>query len=172
MDEELSVFIKGGEQLPDTDKVYRIVLVTNRDRKNRNIPSIGCFSLAPTDEGSLSVDWERKTSPEESIARFGASYKLYTKEYKPYENREIYALDVSFLCSLTDVDKVIYDPIYFPKPIKGRVNNPAHSLVKFSEIFTKNNDPETILKIRNHATEKKVPVDIERVHELVKELRF
>lgn len=85
MDEELSVFIKGGDQLPDTDKVYRIVLVTNRDRKNHNIPSIGCFSLAPTDEGSLSVDWERKTSPEESIARFGASYKLYTKEYKPDE---------------------------------------------------------------------------------------
>lgn len=118
-------------------------------------------------------EWELKTSPEESIARVGASYKPNKTEYKPYENREIYALDISFLCSLTDVDKVIYDPIYFEIPVEGRVNNPAHSLIKFSEAYIDNdaNDPETILKMRDHAAERRIPIDIEKVHELVEGLR-
>lgn len=127
--------------------------------------------MSPSDDGKLSVDWEKMTLPEETIARVGASYKLGKEKYKPYENREIYALAVSFLCSLTDVDGVVYDPVRYSPPIKGRVNNPAHSFIKFSDTFTTHNDLETILKIRDHAVPQKIPVDMEKVHVLVEELR-
>jgi hypothetical protein len=38
------------------DRVYRIVLASERDRKNHQIPSLGCFSFSPSDDGKLSVD--------------------------------------------------------------------------------------------------------------------
>lgn len=163
--------MKPGDRIPDEDRVYRIVLTSERDRRNRQIPALGCFSLSPADEGKLSVDWEKMTTPEETIARVGASYKLAKEEYKPYENREVYALAVSFLRSLTDVDEVVYDPVHYSTPIKGRVNNPAHSFIQFSDTFTTHNDPETILKIRDYAAEQKIPVDMKKAHVLVEKLK-
>ncbi|MDK2842974.1 MAG: hypothetical protein PWQ17_2480 [Anaerophaga sp.] len=172
MDEKLFE-LKKGDLLPDCDRVLRIVGNTQRDKKNKNIPSVRCFSLSPNDEGSLSVDWERKTTPEEAIARFGASFKLCKEEYKSYDNREVYAMKISFLNALEPVESVVYDPIYYEKPEKGRVNNPAHSLIKFTEAFANDNqnDPEIILKMRNHAVENKVQINLDTVHELVKEYR-
>lgn len=171
MDEELSASVKTGDPIPNEDRVLRIVLASERDRKDCQIPALRCFSLSPADNGKLSVDWEKMTSPEKTIARVGASYKLKKEEYKSYKDREIYALDISFLCSFTNVDKVVYDPIYYSNPIKGRVNNPAHSLVKFNEALTPYNDPEFIMKIRDHAASRKIPVDMEKVHVLVEKLR-
>jgi len=150
-----------------------VVLESARDKKNKRLPAISSFSLSDNDHGNLSVDWERKTTPEESIARFGASYKFGKKEYKPYENRAIYALDISFLNSLSDVEGVIYDPIFYSQPVKGRVNNPAHSLIRFNLALEENgiNDPETLLKIRDHAAKQKVSYDLEKVHAMVDKLR-
>lgn len=171
--DEKSFALKKGDPLPECDRVLRIVENTQRDRKNKNIPSLRCFSLSPNDKGSLSVDWERRTTPEEAVARFGASFKQGKEEYKTYNNREVYAMKVSFLNALEPVENVVYDPIYYGKPEKGRVNNPAHSLVKFTEAFAKDNqnDPEIILKMRNHAVENKVLIDLDKVHELVEKLR-
>lgn len=172
--DEKSFALKKGDRLPLGDRIFRVVLSTERDRKNKNVPALRCFSLTPADKGCLSVDWERKTTPEESVARFGATYKMNKEEYKPYDNREIFALEVSFVSSLSDVEEIIYDPVYVHGRIKGRVANPAHSLIRFTEIFAKNNfnDPETILKMRDHAAERKITVNDEKVHELVKELRI
>lgn len=165
--DEKSLNLNKGNSLPDTERVYRIVLVTQRDRKNKQVPSTSCFSLSNQDENLLSVDWEKKTTPEQSVARFGASYKFGKEEYKSYVNREIYRLDVSFLRSLPQVDDVFHDPIFHDVPLKGRVDNPAHSLVEFN----KKNDPELLLKIRDHAAENRIEVNFDEVHELVDELK-
>lgn len=172
MDDEIFV-LKKGDLLPDCDRVLRIVEITQRDRRNRNIPNLRCFSLSPNDMGSLSVDWERETTPEESVARFGASFKHGKEVYKPYDNREVYAMEISFLNTLEYVEKVVYDPIYIGKHEKGKVNNTAHSLIKMSEALAQDcyNDPETILKMRNHAIENKMQINFDKVHELVKEYR-
>lgn len=172
MDEE-SLALNKGDLLPNCDRVLRIVEITQRDKTNKRIPSLRCFTLSSNDKGSLSVDWERRTTPEEAVARFGASFRYGTEEYKSYDNREIYAMEISFLNTLEPVDKVIYDPIYFSKPETGRVNNPAHSLIEFSDAFVRDNqnDPEIILKMRNHAVENKVHIDSKKVHELVDKLR-
>jgi len=171
--DEKSPRLKKGDILPDSDQVYRIVLATQRDRKNNQIPSIRCFSLSPADENMLSVDWEKQTTPEESIARTGASYKLDMEIYKTYENRELFALNISFLNSLPEVEKVVYDPICYTITFEGRVNNPAHSLVVFDTKFANDRaqEPETLLKIRDHAVNNKVELDWDKVDELVKDYR-
>lgn len=162
-----------GEELPEEDEIYRIALCTDRDRKNKKIPAVRCFSLSPSDKNKLSVDWNIKTSPEESIARVGATYRFNKEEYKPFDNRELYAMEVGFLNDLDDVEKTVYDPIHFPSPEPGKVNNPAHSLIVFTESFATDQakEPETLLKIRDHAKDKKVDVNMEEVAQLVKGYR-
>lgn len=163
------LIIKAGAPIPNTDDVYRTVLVTQRDRKNKAIPAVSCFSLSPNDKNMLSVDWDRKTTPEECVARVGATFKMGKEIYKPYENREIYALNVNFIKSLSDIDDVIFDPIFLSKPIKGRVNNPAHSLVVFKMGFLEDQskEPETLVKIRDHAKDRRKDVNMEIVRGLV-----
>lgn len=97
-----------------------------------------------------------------------------TTEYKPYDNREIYALNVGFLKSLSDIDDVMYDPNSYSKPKKGRVNNPAHSLVVFQMAFLDDQakEPETLLKIRDHAKDRKIKVDLEKLRSLVVKYRI
>lgn len=173
MDDHLSE-IKIGEQLPAGGLVYRLVVATFRDRKNKKIPAVRCFTLSESDENKLSVEWEEKTTPEESVARVGASYKKDKSEYKPHDNREIYALEIDFLNSLEVVNSTVYDPIYFEKSQPGCVNNPAHSLVVFSEDFlTKDRalQPEIYLKMRDHAQTRKVEIDMNKVELLVREYR-
>ena len=164
--DEHTLSLNKGDNLPESDKVYRIVLIKDRDKKNKNIPAVRCFSLSKNDEHKLSVDWNKMTSPEESLARFGASFKFGTEEYKPYENRETHALDVSFLNSLSKVEKVVYDPLFFDTTLKGRINNPAHSLIVFEQEY--DNDPEILLKMRDHASNNKIQIDMQKVDKLVK----
>jgi hypothetical protein len=167
--DEKSFELKKGDILPESDRVFRNVLITQRDRRNKNIPAVRCFSLSPLDNNQLSVDWDYMTTPEESIARLGATYRKGKEEYKHYENWEIYALDIAFLNSLSDIEKVVYDPIVYATPQKGKTDNPAHSLVVFLEGFSnqKMKEPETILKIRDHAVGKKEEIDWPKVEELV-----
>ena len=101
MDEKEPNIIKGDE-LPAADRVYRIVVATQRDRKNKAIPATRCFDLNKNDDNKLSVDWEEMTTPEECIARVGTSFRFNKDEYKPYDNREIYALEIDFLNRLKD----------------------------------------------------------------------
>lgn len=165
--------LKKGDILPDEDLVYRIVLSTERDRKNKMIPAARCFDLSPQDNNKLSVDWNAKTSPEECIARVGGSFRFEREEYKPYHNREIYAMEIAFLNRLDDVLQLEYDPIIHNPPQKGNPNNPAHSLVVFHLSFLndKAKRPETILKIRNHAKHNRISLNNEKLDDLVKSYR-
>jgi hypothetical protein len=162
-----------GTSLPKEDDVYRIVLVTQRDRKNKSIPAVSCFSLSPQDQNKLSVDWSKMTTPEVSIARFGAMYKFHSTDFKPYDNREIYALNIDFLHSFTVIEDVVHDPICINPPELGSVSNPAHSLIVFSAAFKSDQamQPEVLLKIRDHAKDRKVEIDWEKTEQLVKKLR-
>lgn len=162
-----------GESLPDSDNVYRLALVTDRDKRNKAIPAVRCFSLMPSDKNRLSVEWEKQTTPEECIARVACTYKRNTTIFKSYENREIYSLSINFLKSLSDIEDVIYDPVFFLKPEKGQVNNPAHSLVVFSlDLLSRNaNEPEIYLKMRDHAKDRRIAFNMEKVTKLVNEHR-
>jgi len=165
--------INPGDPLPQRDKVYRMVVNTHRDKRNKTIPAVRCFSLSPNDRNKLSVDWDRKTTPEESIVRIGCSFKYTSNEFKPFTNREIYALKIDFLKSISEIENVIYDPIILSNPEKGEVNNPAHSLITFSLDLLNDqaNEPEVYLKIRDHAKVHRVVVDMEKVTTLVENYR-
>lgn len=163
--------LKSGDKLPKEDEVYRIVEDSRRDKQNKFIPSQSCFSLNPRKDGyGLSTDWNRKTTPEESVARVGATYR-YTKDgdvqFKPYRNREIYALKISFLESMLEIDQVIYNPILNNPTIPGSPNNPSHSLIIHKTENFEKNEPILIIKLRNHAKDRKVNVNMNEVEKLV-----
>lgn len=165
--------VKSGGSLPLEDQVYRIALVSWREKKNKSVPSTRCFDLTERDGNKLSVDWSGLTTPEESIARVGASFKFGKEEYKESGSRELYALEISFLNTLKEIEEVIYDPIINTPSIKGQPNNLAHSLIIFNEdvVNDKLKRPEIILKLRDHAKSRRVEVNTDQVNDLVEEYR-
>jgi hypothetical protein len=160
--------LKPGDSLPEEDSVYRRVLITERDRKNKKIPSVGCFSLKPADNMKLSVDWNKMTTPEQAIARIGSEFRFGKSEFKNWRDWELYGMEVEFLLNLPPVSSVFYDPIVNSIHKEGQPNNPAHSLVVFQDNPIED-EPEIILMIRDHAKDRSVPYEKEIVRRLVEE---
>ncbi len=170
--------IKKGDRLPAKDCVYRHGLKEWHEKKNEFLPSLRFFALSPNDkiEGyKLSVDWNAITSPEEVIARVGATYKVNKNgdfTFKEFENRVIYSVEINFLNSLNFILNVVYDPIVNKPIIIGSPNNPSHSLICFdSQFYTDQNEPMILAEIRNHAKSNRITVDFDIVKKLVEEYR-
>ncbi|MCW3106503.1 MAG: hypothetical protein JWQ09_1009 [Segetibacter sp.] len=161
--------LKKGASLPDSDFVFRLI-PTDLVEKDKFTPKLKGFSLSDNDKEhgyGLSVEWSAITTPEESIARVGASFKKNTDKYKDHTKRDIYALSISFLKSLDSILDVVYDPIFNEPPIRGVPNNISHSLVNFSKEELEKNETEIYTRIREHAKDKKKSVDMKRVDALV-----
>ena len=166
--------INKGDSLPANDDVYRICIITDRDKKAGNIPSVKSFTLSTPDKEdnfSLSVDWSKKTTPEQVLIREGIRFKSNTEIYKNYLLREIFALNVGFLKNLNEIKNVIYDPTISEKFVMGKPDNPAHSGILFSPENYDQYESEITLKIREHAKDKFVRVDMETVKIEVEKLR-
>lgn len=155
-------------RLPESDKIFRMVHVSMRDRRNKMIPNIKGFQPTPHDNFKLSVDWENKTTPEESLARFGATYKFNKNEFKDHNDFEVFSLEIAFVNSFDSIKEVSHDPIENNPPPIGTPNNPAHSLVHFSST-SEEDEPEIYLKLRDHAD--KISTNGDEVNELVESLR-
>jgi len=173
MDAEKSI-LDSGDSLPNKDKVLRIVLNTERDRRNKIIPAIRCFTLSAVDkiEGfKLSVDWDQKTTPEETLIRVGLTFRGSGPEYKDHSNREVFAINIDFLRGLDGIIDVIYNPIFNDPPINGRPNNIAHSLVEFRKEDYDQYEAQIFTEIRSYAMNSKLIVDMNFVNEQVTNLR-
>jgi hypothetical protein len=169
MDEKKSSEVNFNDPLPPADSVYRIALLTQKDldENGKLIPKLSCFSLSADDikdNYRLSVDWDKKTTPEEVLIRVGTSFKRGKPEYKPFENRALYKLEVGFLRQLPFVFDVIYTP--------SRTNN-AHSSVCFdNENYNyKEHEPQILTELREHSKRFNIQINIEEVKEKVAELR-
>ncbi len=158
-----------GMSLPNSDFVYRLI-PKDLVEKDKFTPRIRGFSLSREDKMQgygLSVDWSSLTTPEESIARVGASFKKDTIKYKDYNTKDIYSLSVSFLKSIEAILDVVHDPKMYPTPIEGSPNNPSHSLVIFSPEELEKNETEIYSRIREHAKDKKQTVNTKKIEEFV-----
>lgn len=169
MDEKKSAEVNIGDSLPSSDSVYRIALLTEKelDENGNQIPKLSCFSLSADDikdNYKLSVDWDRKTTPEEVLIRVGTSFKKGKNVYKPFDNRTLYKLEVSFLKQLPFISDVIYTPSR---------NNNAHSSVCFdnANYNYKEHQPQILTELREHARKFHVNIDMEEVKNKVEELR-
>lgn len=169
MDEKLPGLNKG-DSLPAGEEVFRIVLVSERDKKNKRIPAYRCFSLNEKDQNRLSVDFKPLTNPEECLSRVGCTFKSRKQEFKNFRDREIYSLEIDFLRAFDVITDLIYDPAYYSNPERGLVNNPAHSLIIFSPSYSEL-EPEIFVKIRDHAISRKETVDMEKVADMVEKCR-
>jgi hypothetical protein len=171
MDEKKSADIKPNDSLPSADSVYRVALRTERelDENGNQIPKIGCFTLSADDirdNYRLSVEWNRKTTPEEVLIRVGTSFKKdkHPKQYKPFENRILYKLEVCFLKQLSFISDVIYTPSR---------KNIAHSSICFDnrDYNYEEHIPEILTELRDHAKQFTVDVNIDEVKQKVEEIR-
>ena len=143
-----------------------------QDEDDKFMPKYLCFQLNPrdiVDDYRLSVEWNKQTTTEDVLVRVGTSFHLdkhgkRTNDFKPYENRVLYKLEISFLQSLSLVKDVIY------KPSK---NNSAHSSVCYDkEKYEDREDRvELLIEIRDHAKQFTVNVDMETVKREVEEKR-
>jgi hypothetical protein len=168
-----STLIAGGK-LPEGDRVIRIVLTTDKDKKDKSIPAVRCFSLSPADKEDdykLSTDWEAKTTPEESVARVGCTLKTGTRNLKPYKNRELYGLRIADVIIIPGVEEVIYDPLFYEEEIFGKPNNNAHASIRFNQENYNNNEPEILTKLRQSAISNKIEVDMSKVDRIVTEYK-
>jgi len=145
------------------------------EKEDRYTPTIYFFDLSQTDKNtgySLSVDWDKKTTPEESIIRIGCSYKTKPDfEFKNYKNRVIYALEIAFIDSLDWISKIEYSPTIHTKEILGHPNNKAHSLVFYDKAEYAQNRPALLTELRNHAKDKKIEFDMTKVEVFVEKCR-
>lgn len=168
--DENQLNLNNGDSIPSGKRLFRLVLVTERDKKNKAIPAVRCFKLKTIDENKLSNDWEELTTPEDTLARCGATFRNGKEEYKTYEDKEIYGIDVGFMRTVTCVSDIIYDPIDFNPKRKGVPNNVSHTSTIFSDIKDED-EPEIFISIRDHAVVNKVEVNMTIVHEIVLKLR-
>ena len=155
--------------IPTNNFVWRIAMSTFRDKKNKQIPAIRNFSLHPSDDFKLSVDWENYTSAEECMARVGASFKNGSTEYKNFNEKEIYAINTTYLGTLEEVIKTEHEPIDFNPCKKGIPNNPAHSLIHFN--YGIQDEAEVYSKLRDHAKNNRVLHDLSITQKLVEEYK-
>lgn len=169
--------IKKGEILPLKDRIFRHGMADWQELQDaKYVPKFRFFELSTADKEtgySLSVDWESKTTPEDTIIRIGCTYKTGTDKFKNYENRVIYALEINFLSNMDEIINIIYDPILHLEPKKGLPDNPSHTLVRFDKdkYDDPQNRPAILTELRNHAKDKKIIFDIKFVNKAVKEYR-
>lgn len=154
--------------LEDKDNVYRFVQIEARDRRHKAYPAEREFEPKPADKRKLSVDAASITTPEDSLARLGGTYRKGCQVFKDYTKWELYSLNVGIIKLMDKSIDVIDDPIIVNPPEKGRPSNPAHSLIDLSSI-SEFDLPEIILKLRNHAKDYQVAINMTRVDEMVKE---
>ena len=148
--------------------LYRM---TMKERRRGGKLSVGAFQLFPVDDYKLSLDWARLTTPESSLAIYGATINSRTGQYKNWKLWEIHAVEVSFLLELERVVSVEYNPMYYKPPVKGKQDNPAHSLVIFdkeSPEYWTSKEPEVLVRIARHAQERQIQPDEEQTELMVK----
>ena len=151
-------------------RYYRIAVASARDKANKAIPAVRNFTLHPADRGKLSVDCECFTTPEESIARFGATYKT-DRTFKGYSDREIYAIEAAFIEESKLIHGVIFNPTIVDPPQIGQPQNFSHSLLDLALDQPDELEPEICLKLREHAKERRVIHNIQKTDKLVVQYR-
>lgn len=160
-----------GSLLTD-DNVFRHTQISERDKKfsPEIVPLERCFQPHKNDNGCLSVDCNRFISAEESLAIKGAQYRTGKTEFKIIDNWDIYSLHVGSITLMDNKIIAIHSPLIVEPPEKGKPSNHAHSHIDLTQ-FTPLDLPEILVKLRNHAKERKVNIDLEKTLSLVEEYR-
>ncbi len=139
------------ESIPDASQVFRLI-PAHMVKKGSRIPSESMF--VPDADG-LSVDWDKYSTPEESLVRTGLTFRFQSEEFKDPARFLVFQLHVEQVRKLEGILAVNHTPVFHGNPPPaGRPNNRSHSSIIGS-------DEEVRLKLRDVAVE--VEVNMERV---------
>ena len=139
------------EPIPDTSQVFRLI-PAHMVKKGSRIPSESMF--VPDADG-LSVDWDKYSTPEESLVRTGLTFRFQSEEFKDPARFLVFELHVGEVRKIESIVAVNHTPVFYENlPPVGRPNNRSHSSIIGS-------DEEVRLKLRDMAVE--AVVDMESV---------
>jgi hypothetical protein len=129
-------------------------------KKGSRMPSESMFV---PDEDGLSVDWDKYSSPEQSLIRTGLTFRYNTQEFKDPRKFLVFRLNVGEVRQIEEVAAVTHTPVFHgdPPPV-GSPNNRSHSSIISI-------DEEVRLKLRDVAKEENC--DLEKVLTAVQVLR-
>ena len=158
--------------LPGEHNVYRLVFEADRPKRNGGKPNPSAFLPSKHDDLKMSVDYDQLTTPEETLARCGATHHpTKAPEFKDHTKRTIFSLNIGFLDQLSCVQDVYPSPVNLqPCPV-GRPNNPSHSSAEFNKVPTPEDEPEILSQIQDHVNGREIFPDSDRVEVLVTEYR-
>ena len=152
------------EIIPDGSVLFRLVPKSMINKRSLR-PSENMFK---PDSDGLSVDWNKYSSPHESLVRKGLEYKTGRTIFKNPADYLVFQMKVEEIKQLSNELSVLHTPVFRgePPPI-GAPNNRSHSSIQgYVE-----NDEETRLKLRDIAMEVQ-GIDYEFVQNEVQEQRI
>jgi len=84
-------------------------------------------------DGGMSTDWDKYTTPEESLARIGLTTKI-NGELKNTDFFNLFGLKVGDIKMIEGVNSIDFTPIFHNPKIYGKPNNPSHSDVHYVDV--------------------------------------
>lgn len=115
----------------DTCLLYRKVHENCFNRVSPRKPTANMFN--PEDDG-VSVDWNKYSTPEESLIRTGLTYKPNTTNFKDHTKFHVVQLKVGDIRTIEEIAGIAHTPILNdPEPV-GSPNNMSHSSVFYSDV--------------------------------------
>lgn len=153
--------------LQPEQNIYRLVHEAKRPKRNNRRPVADAFVPTLNDNLKMSVDSESLTTPEETLARWGATYTFDKKGFKDHTKWSIFSLNVGFLINFPCIKDIYPDPLKFDPPVKGFPDNPAHTLSEFDNYPSLEDEPEYLSQVEEHVSDREICPDMEVATELV-----
>ena|SRR5688572_345378 len=158
MDEE-TVGLKNGDSVNEDCCMYRMVHSVFMDKNQIGKPKLSAFKPHINDDHKLSLDYDKLTTPEDSLGRFGATKK--NNGFKNIEDFSIFSIHVPFVCEELKklISQIEYNPIENNPLIYGIPNNASHSLAHF--IASPDYEPEILARLWTHAKDRNIEFNLD-----------
>lgn len=104
--------------------------ITYRTKNKKPLPRPSELTNTPKEGPNRSCDWEKLSTPGETLKRVGKQYK-HGKQgvFKNADEFFVFSWVTGFIRSLIPSQKVEHDPIFNNPEKEGYPNNPAHSII-------------------------------------------
>lgn len=112
-------------------------------------------SSAFSPKAGMSTDWDKLTTPENSLIRVGLSRRHNSTQYKDANMFKLFSLKIEDIKLIEGVSSVDFTPIYNFPEILGSPNNPSHTDVWFTDVE---------LRVKFADIAKSVQVDMDHVN--------
>ena len=119
------------ENIPNSDRLYfRIHKQNVFDNKDyTNIIRPRAFCNTPANGNNMSTDWDKYTTPQQTLDHVSKQYKTGKTEFKNKDDFGVVSFSVDKIKEIDKNHTVLHDPIENIPEIIGDPSNRAHAIV-------------------------------------------